>query len=253
MRTNLTGNFSESDFSALAKAFDQVVVSVDGNEQTHNTRRGTGTYGNVIRNLDNYAQTALSLRGAAELSIACVMSDEDINGEPGKSVKLLGERLKVKRVRFRPLLPIGRASHMDEPVMCEGLMQHISPEDMLQSECRPLTNCGIGQNLFVRPDGKSYPCYAWCGEHTYIGDTFADGLEAVLASSRYARLMNCSVDTIEKCRDCEYRYLCGGACRTWGNQTVLDINAPPPNCQHLKTRAQKLVHTAREYLLDDIA
>ncbi|MDR1241715.1 MAG: SPASM domain-containing protein [Deltaproteobacteria bacterium] len=249
LRTNLTGDFTGGDLSALAKAFDQVVVSVDGDGQTHDARRGEGAYANMVRNLEKYVRIAPAIRGAAELSLACVLSAEDVNGEPGQSVKRLGERLKVRRVRFRPLLPIGRASHLDEPVMCAGLMQHFSPEDMLKSECRPLTGCGIGQNLFVKPDGKAYPCYAWCEEHTCIGDVFAAGLEAVLASPGYARLMDCSVDTIEKCRDCEYRYLCGGACRAWGNQSVMDVNAAPPHCRHLKTRAEKLIDAAREYVL----
>ena len=253
LRTNLTGDFNEPDLSALAKAFDQVVVSVDGDEQTHNARRGEGAYKNMTRNLKEYARVAHTIPNVpnvAELSLACVMSADEINGEPGQSVKLLGEMLNVKRVRFRPLLPIGRASHLNEPVICEGLMQHVLPEDMLKSQCRPLTTCGIGQNLFVKPDGKSYPCYAWCGDHTYIGDVFADGLEAVLSSPGFAQLMDCSVDTIVKCRECEYRYLCGSACRAWGNQNELNLNAAPPQCDHLKQRAQKLTDAAREYILE---
>jgi len=70
----------------------------------------------------------------------------------------------------------------------------------------------------------------------------------VLTSPGFANLMACSVDTIEKCRECEHRSLCGGACRAWGNQTVLDVNAAPPQCDHLKQRAQKLTQAAREYL-----
>ena len=248
LRTNLTGEFSEADLSLLAEAFDQVVVSVDGDEQTHNARRGQGTYENVIGNLEEYVCVASTILNAAELSLACVMSAKDVNGEPGFSVKRLGEQLKVKRIRFRPLLPLGRAAHLEEPVMCEGLQQHIALEDMLKGECRPLTTCGIGQNLFVKPDGKAYPCYAWCGEHTCIGNVFVDGLEAVLSLPKFIRLVDCSVDTIEKCRDCEYRYLCGGACRAWGNQTVENINAAPVECEHLQERAKMLVHTAREYL-----
>jgi uncharacterized protein len=155
----------------------------------------------------------------------------------------------VKRVRFRPLLPLGRASQRDEPVMCEGLMQHIRPEEMLKTEFRPLVTCGIGQNLFVRPDGRSYPYYAWCGEHTYIGQVFENGLEAVLASPQFTRLTACTVDTISRCKDCAYRYLCGGACRAWGNQQELDLNAPPVRCEHLKDRAEALVQVARDYLL----
>lgn len=84
MRTNLTGEFSGGDLYALAKDFDQVVVSVDGNEQTHNARRGAGAYANMVGNLERYALVASTVRGAAELSLACVMSAEDVNGEPGK-------------------------------------------------------------------------------------------------------------------------------------------------------------------------
>ena len=252
LRTNLTGHFCEDDLAALAVAFDQVVVSVDGNEQTHNARRGAGTYANLTDNLEHYAEVADATPGSAELSLACVMSANDINGDPGQSVARLGERLHVKRVRFRPLLPLGRAAHLDEPVMCEGLMQHVRPEEMLKTQWRPLTTCGIGQNLFVKPGGGAYPCYAWCDDHTLIGNVFADGLATVLASAGFARLLACSVDTIDKCRDCEFRYLCGGACRAWGNQTVLDVNAAPPQCDHLKTRAQSLINAATDYVLGKV-
>jgi len=248
LRTNLTGDFDNTTLAALARAFDQVVVSVDGNEQTHNARRGKGIYENIVRNLKSYAKVAADVPNAAELSLACVMSAEDINGEPGQSVQLLGDRLNVKRVRFRPLLPIGRASGLDEPVICEGLMQHVSPDDMLKSAFNPLTTCGIAQNLFVVPDGKAYPCYAWRSEHTYIGNIFKSGLKVVLSSSNFTRLVDCTVDTIDKCRDCEYRYLCGGACRAWGNQSELNLNAAPMQCDHLKQRARKLINTAKEYI-----
>jgi uncharacterized protein len=244
LRTNLAGDFAERDFIALAESFDQIVVSVDGNEQTHDARRGRGTYARIIRNLDDYARVSATVPRAAELSLACVMRSADIRGAAGESVRQLGDRLHVKRVRFRPLLPLGRAAQLDEPVICEGLMQHASPEEMLCAERNPMVTCGIGQNLFILPDGSNYPCYAWRGEHTYIGNVFDGGLEATLASPQFARLTGCSVDTIEKCRDCEYRYLCGGACRAWGNRQALDLNAPPAQCEHLKEQAQGLIEAA---------
>jgi uncharacterized protein len=123
-------------------------------------------------------------------------------------------------------------------------MQHASPEEMLRTERSPMVTCGIGQNLFILPDGSNYPCYAWCGRHTYIGNVFDGGLEATLASPQFTRLTGCSVDTVEKCRDCEYRYLCGGACRAWGNRQALDLNAPPARCEHLKEQAQRLIKAA---------
>ncbi len=177
------------------------------------------------------------------------MKAEDINGEPGLNVRQLGEQLGIQRLRFRPILPLGRAAHRDEPVMCEGLMEHLSPKEMLKTECRPLSTCGIGQNLFVRPDGAAHPCYAWCGEETRIGNVVFDGVAAVLNSPGFTRLASCTVDTVETCRTCDYRYLCGGACRAWGRQDEQNLYAPPPQCDHLKRRAQKLIEAARDYVL----
>ena len=127
-------------------------------------------------------------------------------------------------------------------------MQHISPEEMIKTKLRPLTTCGIGQNILINPDGRSYPCYAWCGEHTFIGNVIEEGLEAVLTSPKFRRLAACNVDTIEKCKDCSYRYFCGGACRAWGNQKQLDLNAAPPQCDHLKERAEKIINAAHEFI-----
>ena len=119
---------------------------------------------------------------------------------------------------------------------------------MLKSRINPLTTCGIGQNLFIKPDGGCYPCYAWCDDHTFIGNAFENGLHEVLSSPQFQRLADCTVDTVSKCRDCMYRYLCGGACRAWGNRHEADLNAPPVNCRHLEKRAQNLIHVAMEYI-----
>jgi uncharacterized protein len=250
LRTNLTGEFTEEDFAALTAAFDQIIVSVDGNEETHDARRGAGSYENMVRNLERYVETAARVPNAAELSLTCVTKAPDMGGDPERSVLTLGERLNVRRVRFRALLPLGRASdwpNLDEPAACEG--RRISPEDALKTGFYPLITCGIGQNLSIQPDGAAYPCHAWHGERAYVGGVFDAGLNAVLNSPRFTQLLGCTVDTIDECRGCEYRYLCGGACRAWGNQDAWDVNAPPARCGRLKERARRLVDAARVYLL----
>ena len=70
----------------------------------------------------------------------------------------------------------------------------------------------------------------------------------MLESQAFSTLLACSVDTMEKCRDCEYRYLCGGACRAWGNRETRDINAAPADCRHLRERAEDFVSYTRKYL-----
>jgi uncharacterized protein len=107
------------------------------------------------------------------------------------------------------------------------------------------------EGLNTLPDGVSYPCYAWCGEHARVGNVFDSGLEKMLLSSQYTKFVACTVDTVAKCRDCACRYLCGGACRAWNNPNEQDMNAAPVQCDHLKQRAQRLINAAEDYILKD--
>ena len=219
------------------------------NEEMHDERRGAGTYNILTENLRRYQQISERRHGAGELSVACVMSSENINGAPGQSVRLLAKNLKIKKIRFRPLRPLGRASSWDEPILCEGLHHYLTPLEILENGFKPLKSCGMGQNLFIEPDGNVFPCYAWHPPHAMLGNA-SKGLSSVLGSELFRSLSQSTVDTIEKCRECEFRYLCGGACRAWGNKkNQQDLNAAPPNCDYLRMRAENLVKAARKYLL----
>jgi uncharacterized protein len=264
LRTNLTdlgrpwGPFSEDEYTAMAASFDLVTVSVDGPEEVHDKRRGFHAFKNVIANLEAFNKAREKTPRPCSLNLACVMPLDDINGRNGDYMRSLGARLGAGQVRFRPLLPLGRASKLKEKAICESPLQYQAPAEILARGFTPLKTCGIGQNLFVKPDGAAYPCYAWCGEHTFLGNVFAGqpagqsgGILALLGSPQFKRLGECTVDTIEKCRACGYRYLCGGACRAWGNQNALDLNHEPPDCNHLKKRAEQIIHYARNYILKE--
>jgi uncharacterized protein len=249
LRTNLTGDHPDSLLIAIAESFDQVVASVDGDGASHDRRRGAGTHASVTRNVERYQALCVGARGAAEMSLACCMDAASINGEPGSTVRELAAHLGIRRTRFRPLLPLGRAASMTEPVMCEGLHAHLGPEEMLKQEFRPILTCGLGQNLYVEPDGNAFPCYAYHRPHSWLGNVFEQGLAKVLDSQGFRDLAGCTVDTIEKCQVCEFRYLCGGACRAWGGEaSQQDIHAAPPNCEHLQSRARALLLAAEAYL-----
>jgi uncharacterized protein len=249
LRTNFALPLDADTLRAIAMAFDQVVVSVDGTPETHDQRRGSGSYAATLKNLEDYAKVTAILSGAAELSLATVMGASDLAGEAGDSVRALAQRLGIRRTRFRPLLPLGRAKDWDEPPISEALGAHADPMELIEAGFCPVGSCGLGQNLYVEPSGESFPCYAYHQPRSYLGNVIALGLGAILGSTRFGDLSIHIVDTNAKCRNCDLRYLCGGACRAWGGEmTQRDLDAPPVECAGLQRRAGTLLAKAAEYL-----
>ena len=248
LRTALAVPLPEALLKRLAHATDEIVVSVDGDRETHDARRGAGTYDLTVANLRALA----ALGGTTEISLATVLPLGQANGPAGDSVRALARELGVRRTRFRPLLPLGRAvdSHLD--IVPETLWGHIDPADMMAYGFTPTPSCGIGQNLYVEPDLAAYPCYAWHGEGWALGSIGGEGgLDRVIASDAFRALGTHTVNTNRACRECSLRYLCGGACRAWNravSDSQTDLDAPPVDCTALHARARSLLLSALDYL-----
>ena len=290
LRTNLAMPLADGDLHKVARAFDQVVVSVDGSEKTHNDRRGKGSHAATVRNLERFpgkhglpsrpsiggiatgppsASSPVSESGApilahagsyvaenapAELSLTCVMRAGEIQGVAGQAVRELAGRLGVRRIRFRPLLPIGRAKEWDEPPTSEALGAHSDPLELIYAGFHPVASCGLGQNLYVEPSGESFPCYAYHQPHALLGNVVETGLLSVLLSGSFRDLARYNVDTNPKCRTCDMRYLCGGACRAWGGDMCQgSLNAPPIECAGLLLRAKDIYMAARKRITESSA
>lgn len=256
LRTNFAMPLSPDDHMLLAGAFDEIVVSVDGGRNEHDLRRGAGSYDKTVRNLELYTgligETMPNDTGkirSARLSISGTMKAAQANEESGFAVKELGRRLNIRHVKFRPLLPLGRTLETGEPVVSEALRSYLSPIELLKEGFHPVHTCGIGQNLYVEPSGESFPCYSYHKPHSFLGNVIEEGLYTVIKSERFRALRESTVDTNYSCKSCEYRYLCGGACRAWGGESSqYDLNAAPVECEGLKKRAERLYEEASRYL-----
>lgn len=255
LRTNFALPLTEEDCRLLAAAFNNIVVSVDGGKKEHDHRRGKGTYDLVINNLELYLDlinntrdSGASLQKNAELSIAASMSARKVNDDPGMAVRDLAKKLGI-RYKFRPLLPLGRALDLEEPIVSEALRSYLTPMEVMEQGFNPMATCGIGQNLYVEPSGESFPCYAYHRPESFLGNVIREGLPNIIAGPSFKSLQSRTVDTNHKCRTCDYRYLCGGACRAWGRGTSRpDLDAAPTDCEGLRTRAEQLYQAARAYL-----
>jgi uncharacterized protein len=117
------------------------------------------------------------------------------------------------------LLPLGRAVDYELDIVPETLWGHIDPREMVDYGFSPVASCGIGQNLYVEPDGAAFPCYAWHGEGWRLGFiNDKDGLVGVIRTPAFEDLRTHTVNSNHACRNCPLRYLCGGACRAWSRQ-----------------------------------
>jgi uncharacterized protein len=248
LRTSLTLPMDEALLERVANSTDQVVVSVDGDRETHDARRGAGSYDRMVKNLCALAQKG----GASKLSLGSVLPLEQVSGAPGEAVRALARETGIHRVQFRPVLPLGRAVETNLPVVSDTLWAHHDPRDMVAYGLGPMASCGMGQNLYVEPDGRTFPCYAWHGAQWGLGNVNeSGGLAAVVASAAFQDLHRHTVNTNRQCRSCILRYLCGGACRAWNQQPAaaqIDLDEPNTNCARSFDRARSLLVGAMDRL-----
>lgn len=215
LRSNFMTSLNRADLETLARACDLIVVSIDGDEASHDARRGPGSYQRTVRNLRAYAALAGELSDVAEISLAAVLSAAAVVGAPGTAVRRLARELGISRLRFRPVIPLGRAATWEQPPIHEGLHAHLSPNEQLALGFIPQTSCGLGRNLYVAPTGDCFPCYVLKRPADFLGNVLQTGLDAILSAPAFQDLVRQNVDTTHACRDCDVRYICGGICRLW--------------------------------------
>ncbi len=243
LRTNLALSLEAEEIKNLWKSFDKIAISIDGNRETHNKRRGPGSYEKTVKNLSILTEEG----NQGNLLLTSILSVEDAEGEPGKSVLNLARELGIMRVHFKPLLPLGRACYSETEITPEAHWVYYGPDKAL-SGFTPLTTCGLGENLYVEPDGNSFPCYAYNEEKWLLGNVTEEGsLTELITSHRFKNLSARTVDTNQKCRECKLRYLCGGACRAWSGNLRNDFDDPPADCDTLYNRARSLLLGALDY------
>jgi uncharacterized protein len=248
LRTSLSIPLDDVLLGRIGRSADEVVVSLDGDRATHDDRRGAGSYNLVVNNLRRLAVLGCN----TDLSLAAVLPWQLVNGPPGEAVRALARQLGIRRTRFRPLLPLGRAATSEIDIVPETLWGYVDPQEIIAYGFTPVATCGIGQNLYVEPDGHAYPCYAWHGENWRLGRLDGEhGLAGIVNSTAFLDLGRRTVDSNLGCRVCALRYLCGGACRAWSRlpeDEQTDLDAAPRNCDHLRARARSLLLSALDQL-----
>jgi uncharacterized protein len=207
LRTSLAFPISDARLKAVYETFTEIMVSIDGDKKSHDARRGKGRYDLTVNNLEHVKV----LGYLNKFGVCATLPRTQCEGREGKAVDELCKRLGITNIRFHPILPIGRAAGIpnEEAFICMDA-------DRTKRTFRPRHTCGLGQNLYVEPDGNAYPCYAWCSKDKLLGNV-RNGLYHILQKEVFKDISGHDVDTNEKCKTCSVRYLCGGMCKAWVN------------------------------------
>jgi uncharacterized protein len=268
LRTNLAYDLSAELAGRMLRSVDQIVVSVDGDQASHDARRGADSYRRTVENLKDLTgfQNLLGLH--TQVSLAATLTAAQINGAQGQAARALADELNLS-LRFKPILPLGRAA--GDALTPEFYTSLDDESELLSLQTNPRSTCGLGMNLYVAPDGESYPCHALMGAghnslHRFaglanpasrlgfgnpsqqiqhnLGNVLNDGLvRALERNNAYRRV---TVDSNHKCGQCDLRYLCGGFCRAWGSSA--DPDSPPTDCAALYAQARGLLICALDVL-----
>lgn len=107
-------------------------------------------------------------------------------------------------------------------------------------------NCEVGKEMVsIAADGSIYPCHMLHDNELRMGNILQDELGSILKSEE--NVFNfLTVEEVNGCKDCSYRYLCGGGCRgrSWlYNKTLTDRDS---YCPFIKTFYRGTVKRLKE-------
>lgn len=221
----------------ISELFDLVKVSIDGSTaEIHDFHRGGGTFDKVLRSIE------LLLEKNAHLLLGVTVTRKNIHDIP-YIVEKFGSI-----VRFAPTFPVGRARknanlRISGKEYYQALFnsKHVAPlsdlcELLSLAKIRRNYTCAFGgSQLSISPSGDVYPCHLLHLPTFYGGNIRETPFEDIYFNSAILkRCREMNVSTIKGCKNCEIRFICGGACRARAYYEIGTINESGPFCDYEK-------------------
>lgn len=105
-----------------------------------------------------------------------------------------------------------------------------------------------GNTIEISSEGDVMIC-GGIRDKTELGNIHEKNIKEIYKESQL-RKFNISVDDIEECKDCEYKYICGGGCRAIAYHNG-GLNAKSPYCKDYKYIIQKIKNDYERGILDN--
>jgi uncharacterized protein len=221
LRTNLLSSLIPALIEKIKVVFDQIAVSIDGAEELHDKRRGKGAYLKTMNNLASFDAKYIEKK----VSFACVLDQQLLSAKEFEDAKQQVNSIKsqypVKEIRFLPLLPLGRAINTKTQ---RNKAERLGVSEWMNRKYHFRTSCGLGQSAMIESNGDVYPCHVLKEtEKQVLGNVYEQSLQVITETPAFKKLREINVNTNNKCKQCEMRFLCGGVCKIWEDQDCTDL------------------------------
>ncbi len=261
LSTNAT--MLDEEFAKKAQELNVTVqISLDGpTKNSHEFIRGQGTWDKAMR--------AIELLKKYDVKIRTNMVFHKGNADLVAEYISLGRRLEIRDLRLIPLLDMGRAKDNLEFSTLETMVDvfiNLIKEDPSIVEYIEATNfmglvmnaritnrmigCGSGViTLILDPKGDIYPCLNTFTEEFKITNVFEENFEETFWNSPVRqKFRSFRIDQLnDTCKECDFRFICGGLCRGETHSVTSDIQAPYPYCESWKKAMIKIYWLLTEY------
>lgn len=233
------------------KVFDYVKISLDSDRaEINDITRGTGAYKKIIRGLNLLKENDIKILIG---SVVTKYNKDNVND----LLEFVDTNYNVVSHSVTNYIPAGRGKENDIGCSFEEIDAinnniffekrkklkdnvNIITQDVFYSEGRK-TSCGMAMGeIFINYKADVYPCRMTYSDEYFMGNILEIGLKQALSNFDDKR-KEFHVDNLQ-CRDCDYKYLCGGGCRMYhaGYSGSIKKNSPEV-CKQYKNQIEKLV------------
>lgn len=226
----------EKNAGRLAEVFDLFKISIDGSsEERHDYYRGSGSYKKTLRAVE------LLKAHNANVQLAMTVTRENLDDVPAMNKKW-GDMLS-----FQPLFPLGRAKENSNALtgseyyeaLCvnENINPYADIANIINAHKAngSVMKCSLGDGeLSVSCTGDVYPCQLLHADDFYLGNVHERTLEEIYNSPKNDTFKFHTVARMDKCRECDFRYLCGGACQARHYSETGSIDKVGDFCEYEK-------------------
>jgi radical SAM protein with 4Fe4S-binding SPASM domain len=209
---------NKANVGKIAESFNIITISLDSyNKETHEFMRGKDTYALILKNLKLLKSFETTIR------INSVITRFNVK-EILKTWKFVYEDLKCDH--YTPSL---YTPDSDNPEVYRVFLPEINDIIKEQESIRKYYqhlpgialkspsirfSCGIGNGeISISPEGDVFPCHTLHKSELLCGNLRDQGLGEIVENSMILkRLRNFNVNQINICKECDFKYLCGGGC-----------------------------------------